>query len=158
VNLDDGTPKIDMNFDDSGAGKSGSGFELPSLGGWSAGWSASTKLADTWGFDDTSKPTDDGGETPWDSADKKKKDSSGFDFDLDAFKGGAEPALPVEEKPVADEGWDSGAPTTKSQKKGKKGVLIEEPVPEPELTPAPEPEKMDEEDPWSFTFSGATEK
>jgi hypothetical protein len=109
----------------------------------------------TWGFEDTSKPTDDCGGNLWDSAEKKKKDSSGFDFDFDAFKGGAEPTPPVEEKPVAEEGWGSGT-TTKSKKKSKKWGLIEEPVPEP--APALEPEKKDEEDPWSFTFGGATEK
>lgn len=149
MNLDDSALKIDINFSDSGAGKSESGFGLPNLDSWSAGWSASNKPADTWGFDDTSKPADDDSENSWDSAEKKKKNSSGFDFDFDAFKGGAEPAPPIEEKLVADEGWGSGAPTTKSKKKGKKGAVEElsspppesKPLAEPKSEPVPEPVK-----------------
>jgi hypothetical protein len=46
VNLmDDGGPKIDLNFGDSKE-KSGSGL-LASLGGWSTGWGSSGKEADS---------------------------------------------------------------------------------------------------------------
>jgi hypothetical protein len=153
---DDGAPKLDGNFGDSEAGKSGSEFGLSNLGGWSSSWGASAKRADTWEFDDTTKSVDDGGKNPWDSAAKKKKASSDFDFDFNMFKGGAVPAPPVEEKPVAEEGWGSGTSTTKSKEMITKRVLMERPVPEP--APAPESEKKDEEDPWSFTFSGATDR
>ncbi|KAH3909385.1 hypothetical protein HBI56_185600 [Parastagonospora nodorum] len=103
MNLDDGTPEIHMNFGGSGAGKPRSRFGLPSHGGWSSGWGASTKAAHTWRSDGTLKPVDDSCENPWNSAETKKKRSSVFVFD--AFKGRAVQAV------------DPFAGLSKSQKK-----------------------------------------
>jgi hypothetical protein len=160
VSLDD-TPKIDMNFGDTGTSKSGSGFGLGSIGGWAAGWGSSTSASkkESWGgLDDGAKDADAG--NPWDSSDKTKKDSNGFDFDFDAFKSPTEAASALIDKPVEDDGWATGITAPKSKKKGKKGVLIEESVPEPvaEVVSLPEPEKPAEADPFDFSFGGTKEK
>jgi hypothetical protein len=154
VTLEGGTTKIDMNFGGSGAAKTGSGL-LGNLGGWSSGWGSSLKTS-SWGLADSSKDAAKEAENPWDSADKKKKDAKSFDFDFDAFKGTTDAAPAATEKLIEDDGWGSAAPVVK-KKKGKKGALIDEPVPEPEPTLAPEPEKKEEEDPWAFSL-GATKK
>jgi hypothetical protein len=117
VNLDDGAPKIDMTFGDSSAAKSESGF---GIGGWSSGWGTSNKL--------------DGDNARGSGAtDQETKESSGFDFDFDAFKGSTkaepEPHSAAEENPA--DGWDDwggSAISTKKSKKSKKGAAVVEPV------------------------------
>jgi hypothetical protein len=71
-------------------------------------------------------------------------------------------ASAAEEKPPEDDGWGFSATATKSKKKGKKGALIEEsipePVPEPEPALAAEPEKKGEDDSWASAFGNAKGK
>ena len=110
-------PSIDMNFGDSNAAKSESGF---GLGGWSSGWGTS------------SKPN---GDNPWESgvAGKKTKDLSGFEFDFDAFKGSTEaeskPHPTAEAKPANSwDDWGGAFVSTKKGKKSKKGTAATEPA------------------------------
>jgi hypothetical protein len=83
------------------------------------------------GWPSSSGSSNKASETPWD-ADKRK----------DAFEG------PIGEQPAVDDPWDVVAPTAKFKKKGKKGLFINDDGP----LPAPEPQYMEEDDPWSFSF------
>ncbi|KAF9698486.1 hypothetical protein EKO04_003927 [Ascochyta lentis] len=75
-------------------------------------------------------------------AEKQKSNS-----DFDAFKDATKAASPAEEKPAEDDGCGSSAGFSRTKKKGKKSALIEESTPEQGHTPAPEPEKKEDDDP-----------
>ncbi|KAF1828446.1 hypothetical protein BDW02DRAFT_652053 [Decorospora gaudefroyi] len=138
INLDEASaPKIDMNFGDTSANKSG--FELPGHGNWTSGWGSSNK------------GTNADGDNPWGSSDKKKK-NDGFDFDFDAFKN-----PPAKEKLAKNDGWCGLGATTKTKKKSKKGVLIDDSALEVP-PPPPEPEKKEEDDSWGAFGFGSTAK
>ncbi|KAJ8104768.1 hypothetical protein OPT61_g10578 [Boeremia exigua] len=136
VNLDDGAPKIDMNF-----GGSGDKPDLLGGGGWSSGWDT-TKESSGWGFDSTPLGGSKGAssDSPWGSTDKKKPGGD-FDFQFDAFKS------PAAAEPAAENAaWGFG--TTKSKKKNGSAALLDDSVPDSKV----------EDDPWNFGFGGSKKK